>query len=114
MRKVFGFALSALLAAPGALSAQAPQVDIKQHEVPFPVGRSRDAFVAPDGKVWFVGQTGNYLAVFDPKSAEFKQHAIPDKTLPHTNIVTPDGIVWVAGNGNGTIVRFDPKNGNTK
>jgi virginiamycin B lyase len=109
------FVALGLVIAPVAVLAQAAQeVEIKQHEVPFPVGRSRDAFVAPDGKVWFVGQTGNYLGVFDPKASEFKQHAIPDKTLPHTNIVTPDGIVWLAGNGNGTIVRFDPKNGNTK
>jgi virginiamycin B lyase len=109
------FVALGLVIAPVAALAQAMQeVEIKQHEVPFPIGRSRDASVAPDGKVWFVGQTGNYLAVFDPKTSEFKQHAIPDRTLPHTNIVTPDGIVWVAGNGNGTIVRFDPKNGNTK
>ena len=114
MRRIVAFAVTALLAAPCALRSQVQEVEIRQNEVPFPVGRSRDAFVAPDGKVWFVGQTGNYLAVFDPKSSEFKQHAIPDKTLPHTNIVTPDGIVWVAGNGNGTIVRFDPKNGSTK
>ena len=113
MRKLVAFACSALLAAPCALRAQ-QEVEIKQHEVPFPVGRSRDAFVAPDGRIWFVGQTGNYLAMFDPKASEFKKHEIPDGTNPHTNIVTPDGIVWLAGNGNGTIVRFDPKNNNVK
>ena len=25
-------------------------------------------YVAPDGKVWFVGQAGNYIAYLDPKS----------------------------------------------
>jgi virginiamycin B lyase len=114
MRRIVALAV-VLLPAHGALRlAPAQEIDIKQHEVPFAVGRSRDAFVAPDGKVWFVGQTGNYLAVFDPTSSQFTQHKIPDRTNPHTNIVTPDGIVWLAGNGNGTIVRFDPKTGNTK
>lgn len=99
----------------GAQVAAAPQdVPIQQWQVPFPPGGPRDPFVAPDGRVWFVGQRGNYLAVFDPKTSEFKQHALPDRTNPHTNIVTPDGIVWVAGNVNGTIVRFDPKNSSTK
>lgn len=115
MRKQFAFVLSLVAAAPLGAGAQVSQeVEINQQEVPFARGRSRDAFVAPDGKVWFVGQTGNYLAVFDPGTKEFRQHAIPDRTLPHTNIVTPDGIVWLAGNGNGTIVRFDPKNNSTK
>jgi virginiamycin B lyase len=115
MRKSTVFAWSLAAVVPLAGHAQASQeIEIRQHEVPFPVGRSRDAFVAPDGKVWFVGQTGNYLGVFDPGSAEFKKHSIPDRTLPHTNIVTPDGVVWLAGNGNGTIVRFDPSNGNVK
>jgi virginiamycin B lyase len=107
--------LGILTAAPGLLPAQDPQtVPIQQWEVPFEAGRSRDPFVAPDGRIWFVGQTGNYLAVFDPKSSEFKKHEIPAGTLPHTNIVTPDGVVWLAGNGNGTIVRFDPKSGAVK
>jgi virginiamycin B lyase len=76
--------------------------------------RPRDPFVAPDGRIWFVGQVGNYLAVFDPKSAEFKKYALEDRALPHTNIVAPDGIVWYAGNGNGSIGRLDPKTGEIK
>jgi virginiamycin B lyase len=100
-------------ATPGA-PGQVPEAEIKQFEVPFPRGQTRDPFVAPDGRVWFVGQRGNYLAVFDPKTSAFKQYPLPDRTMPHTNIVTPDGIVWVAGNVNGTIVRFDPKNESTR
>jgi virginiamycin B lyase len=90
---------------------------ITQWKVPFTGernGRSRDAFVAPDGRVFFVDQVANFLGAFDPKSAMFTKFEIPPGTLPHTNIITPDGIVWLAGNGNGTIVRFDPKTNATK
>jgi virginiamycin B lyase len=82
---------------------------ITQWKVPFANGRSRDPFVAPDGRVFFVDQVANYLAAFDPRTSQFTKFDIPDGTRPHTNIVTPDGIVWLAGNGNGTIVRLDPK-----
>lgn len=92
-----------------------PGVEIDQWKLPWTDARGRDPYVAPDGRIWFVGQgAGNYLAVFDPKTAQFDRHALPDRTLPHTNIVGDDGIVWVAGNGNGTIVRFDPKTGAMK
>ena len=88
---------------------------ITQWKVPFErTGRSRDPFVAPDGRVFFVDQVANYLAAFDPKTSQFTQFELPAQTNPHTNIITPDGIVWLAGNGNGTIVRLDPKNGATK
>lgn len=90
---------------------------LTQWKVPFTGernGRSRDPFVAPDGRIFFVDQVANFLAAFDPKTAHFTKFDIPDRTLPHTNIVTPDGIVWLAGNGNGTIVRLDPKSGSTK
>jgi virginiamycin B lyase len=35
--------------------------DLKEWEVEWG-GRTRDPYVAPDGKVWFVGQAGNYIA----------------------------------------------------
>jgi virginiamycin B lyase len=108
-------AIAVLNALPQPAQAQAAAtLPIQQWEVPFPSGQPRDPFVAPDGRVFFVGQRGNYLGIFDPKTSEFSKHDLPSGTLPHTNIVTPDGIVWLAGNGNGTIVRFDPKSGATK
>src|SRR3712207_2388230 len=48
-------------------------VEITEWTVPWEKTRPRDPYVAPDGRVWFVGQTGNYIAVLDPKSGEFKR-----------------------------------------
>lgn len=89
----------------------APAVDIREWRVPWADTRPRDPSVAPDGRIWFVGQTGNYLAVFDPGSAAFKRYELPAGTKPPTVVVDAEGSSWIAGNGNGTILRFDPARG---
>lgn len=87
-------------------AAAAPQ--LVAWEVPWPSTRPRDPSVAPDGRVWFVGQTGDYLAVFDPASERFAKFDLPPGTKPHTVVVDAQGRPWVAGNGNGTILRYAP------
>ncbi|MGH8131349.1 MAG: virginiamycin B lyase family protein [Steroidobacteraceae bacterium] len=77
-------------------------------------GRPRDPYVAPDGKVWFVGQAGNYIARFDPATQEFRRYEIEDGTNPHNLIVDEDGFVWYAGNRNGRIGKLDPATGKAK
>ncbi|MEX0733235.1 MAG: hypothetical protein WD944_11335 [Steroidobacteraceae bacterium] len=77
-------------------------------------GRPRDPYVAPDGKVWFVGQAGNYIASFDPATERFRRYEIEDGTNPHSLIVDEQGTVWYAGNRNGRIGRLDPKTGAAK
>jgi virginiamycin B lyase len=77
-------------------------------------GRTRDPHVAPDGKVWFVGQAGNYIANLDPVSGAQKRYEIEEGTNPHTLIVDPKGTVWYAGNRNGRIGRLDPADGAIK
>jgi virginiamycin B lyase len=90
---------------------QAPP-PISEWSVPFGENtRPRDPAVAPDGRIWFVGQVGNYLAVFDPKTSAFNKFALEDGALPHSNVVAPDGTVWYTGNGNGSIGRMNPKTG---
>jgi virginiamycin B lyase len=74
-------------------------------------GRTRDPYVAPDGKVWLVGQAGNYIASFDPESESFRRYEIEDGTNPHNLIVDQEGYVWYAGNRNGRIGKLDPKSG---
>ena len=51
---------------PGLLLAQDPGLQLTEWTVPWPESRPRDPAVAPDGRVWFVGQAGNYVAVLDP------------------------------------------------
>lgn len=109
-------AVATLLAlAFGALPSQAiaqdlptPAARIQEWQVPWPDTRPRDPSVAPDGRIWFVGQVGNYLAVFDPETETFQRFDLPAGTKPHTVLVDEQGRPWIAGNGNGTILRFDP------
>jgi virginiamycin B lyase len=110
--------LSILLTAiPAFLSAQAPPSDTTQRaeitewKVPWENSRPRDPYVAPDGKVWFVGQRGNYIANLDPVTGRFKRYEIEAGTHPHNLIVDRRGQVWYAGNRNGMIGRLDPASG---
>ncbi|MGQ0815710.1 MAG: hypothetical protein ACT4O1_14840 [Gemmatimonadota bacterium] len=61
--------------------------------MPWTDTRPRDPFVDASGRVWFVGQVGNYLAHLDPKSGEFKRFAIEDGTLPQIWFGTDAGTI---------------------
>lgn len=106
------------LAAPSPARAQAlSTVPLQQFEVPWGrAGRPRDAAVAPDGSIFFVGQAGqapigNYVARLDPRTGDFKKFELDPGTQPHTCIVDARGYVWYSGNRNGTIGRIDPATG---
>src|SRR5688500_7107900 len=96
-----------------AAAQQGSKVDLKEWTVEWG-GRTRDPAVAPDGKVWFVGQAGNYVASFDPRTEQFRRFEIEAGTNPHNLIVDERGIVWYAGNRNGRIGRLDPATGEIK
>jgi virginiamycin B lyase len=88
MRKLVLLALAGALAAPEDLTAQAQAVHqdiLREWEVEWG-GRTRDPYVAPDGKVWFVGQAGNYVAYFDPATEDLRRYEIEEGTNPHTRI----------------------------
>lgn len=101
------FRIIALLAGVVA-GLPAHAIEIREWPVPWENTRPRDPSVAPDGQVWFVGQTGDYLGVFDPDGARFARFDLPPGTKPHTVAVDPQGNAWVAGNGNGTLLRYGP------
>jgi virginiamycin B lyase len=98
-------------ALPQAPTPAAHPTEITEWKVPWEGSRPRDPYVAPDGKVWFVGQQGNYVANLDPRSGEFKRYEIDPGTHPHNLIVDQRGQVWYAGNRNGMIGRLDPASG---
>ena len=91
-----------------ALQSQSP-VAITEWTVPWEKTRPRDPYVDGQGRVWFVGQAGNYVARLDPVSGEFKRFEIEDGTHPHNLIVDAAGNVWYAGNRNARIGRIDGK-----
>jgi virginiamycin B lyase len=104
----FAFHLLALALALPLAAAEKHRVQIKEWPVPWPDSRPRDPyFVSPDS-VWFVGQTGNYLATLNPKTGDFKKIDLLDEPGPHNLIVAANGMVWYAGNLRGYIGRYDP------
>src|SRR5687768_7098607 len=104
--------LVAAAVVPTLVSAQT--VDLQEWKVPWADSRPRDPYVDNKGRVWFVGQEGNYIAYLEPKSGEFKQFTIEPGTHPHNLIVDPQGTVWYAGNRNARIGRLDPNTGAIK
>ena len=97
-----------------AVLAGTVTVDIKEWQVPYENSRPRDPYVAPDGMVWFCGQAGAYIAMFDPSSGEFKKYDMEDHVRPHNLIIDDHGMVWYAGNTLGYIGRLDPATGEIK
>ncbi len=114
IRRFIMLLATAALAIPLATVADTNQQDgqptLKEWDIDWG-GRTRDPYVAPDGKVWFVGQAGNYVATFDPATEETRRYDIEDGTNPHTVIVDDEGYAWYAGNRNGRIGRIDPDTG---
>ena len=102
---------AATLPAPPAARPDSVPVPIKEWTVPWERPRPRDPAVAPDGKIFFVGQTGNYVARLNPATGEFKRYEIDAGTNPHNVIVDAKGQAWYAGNRNGMIGRLDPATG---
>ncbi|NOT10210.1 MAG: lyase [Gemmatimonadales bacterium] len=103
--------LFASIVALPAAARQEPTDMIKEFNVPWAKTRPRDPAVAPDGKIFFVGQVGNYLARLDPASGKFEKFVIDSGTNPHNVIVDAKGHAWFAGNRNGMIGKLDPATG---
>jgi len=112
-------ALCAVLAsltgdAPRLLAQQAPALaplTITEWKVPWANTRPRDPYVAADGKVWFVGQAGNYIANLDPATGKFRRFEIEEGTHPHNLIIDKQGRVWFSGNTNARIGWLDAATG---
>ena len=102
--------LLATLSPPATAQRSDPQ-SIEAWEVPWADARPRDPFVDGQGRVWFCGQTGNFLAYLEPDSGAFERYELPANSGPHNLIVDDDGFVWYAGNRNAHIGRLDPESG---
>jgi virginiamycin B lyase len=111
MRALVPFVALVAVFAPEVLPAQASEaVQATEWKVPYG-GRPRDPYVAPDGRVFFVGQSGNYIGRLDPGNGDFTRFEIDPGTNPHNLIIDPQGMVWYAGNRNGMIGKLDPRTG---
>lgn len=85
-------------------------LEFKEWAVPWENSRPRDPSVSPDGSVWFVGQTGDYIAQLDPETGAMKKFDVPGAG-PHTVVVSDKGIPWYAGNKDRHIGKVDPQTG---
>lgn len=99
------------LAAGAALRSDPVRVEITEWKVPWEKSRPRDPVRDTKGRVWFVGQEGNYVAYLDPRSGQFKRYEVEAGTNPHTVTVDPNGGVWITGNRNARLVKLDPATG---
>jgi len=86
----------------------ADSLDIMEWQVPYKRSVPRDPFAESATSVWFVGQSGGYLANLNADTGEFIRVDLKDGSGPHNLIVGSDGVVWYAGNLNGLIGRYDP------
>ena len=86
-------------------------VRITEWKVPWEKTRPRDPYLDTAGRVWFVGQEGNYVAYLDPKTGAFKRYEIEAGTNPHNLIVDKAGRVWFSGNRNARIGSLDAATG---
>ena len=114
MKVVLSIALIVLSGAWGSAALAADQVDIQEWVVPWGKTRPRDPYVITEGKVWFVGQRGDYIARLDTDTGEFNRFDLEPGVGPHTLIVDKDGQVWFAGNKKGYIGKLDPTTGTIK
>ena len=95
----------------GAPAASGADIEITEWVVPWENTRPRDPYVDGQGRVWFVGQRGDYLAYLDPATGDFRRYELDPGTGPHNLIVDDDGFVWYAGNRAMHIGRLDPESG---
>ena len=110
LRKRCLFTLAATIAV--FATAETLNVQIKEYEVPTPHSRPHDPALAPDGSLWYTGQTANKLGRLDPKTGKFKEY--PLKTAgsgPHGLVSDKDGNIWFTAISGGYVGKLDPKTG---
>ncbi len=106
------YSLFFLLIVSYSLAGQAiDQPNIEEWLVPWDGTVPRDPYVDREGRVWFCGQRGNYIAYLIPETGEFKRYEVENGTHPHNLLVDQDGFVWYAGNRNAHIGKLNPANG---
>lgn len=86
-------------------------VPVTEWLVPWEDSRPRDPYVAADGRVWFVGQRGHYVANLQPETGEFRRYDLDIGTGPHNLVVDENLDAWYAGNLVGHIGFLDSTSG---
>jgi virginiamycin B lyase len=99
-------------AATGGGQTSALDVTIREWSVPTPDSHPHDPAVAPDGALWYTGQTANRLGRLDPSSGRFQEYPLPTPDSgPHGLVADRNGDIWYTGNAAGLVGRLDPRSG---
>ena len=83
--------------------------DTRVSYFPVTVGsHPHDVAPAPDGSVYYTGQSKGYLGRLDPKTGKDENIPIGSGSAPHGVVVASDGAAWITDGGLNANVRFDP------
>ena len=95
------------------------RVIVTQYDMPRKSTVAHDGDVDKDGNFWYTDQSAMFIGRFDPKTATFKEWAVPGTTKTPAGIsdivIDPDGYVWFPATSDkatatfGMITRFDPR-----
>jgi len=95
------------------------KVIVTQYDMPRKGTVAHDGDLDKDGNFWYSDQSALFIGRFDPKTATFKEWAVPGtkKTPAGVSdiVIDPEGFVWfpatsdLAASTFGMITRFDPR-----
>lgn len=88
-----------------AAFAPAEAIEVKYFPVP---SYPHDVAPAPDGTVWYTGQSAGNLGRLDPKTGNVETIPLGNDSAPHGVIIGPDGAAWATDGGQNANVRVDP------
>jgi virginiamycin B lyase len=108
--KILLLSLSCCGLFPASLS-YADSLEIREWLVPWKETVPRDPFVDEGGRVWFVGQAGNYIGNLSPEDGLFNRYDLPPGSGPHNLIVDGDRNIWFAANRKRYIGKLSPSSG---
>jgi virginiamycin B lyase len=110
LRSASAFVLSFALAMPLAASGKHGHVEIKEWPIPWADSHPRDPRVQSSERVWYISESANYLASFNPQTQRFSKVDLTDEPAPRGLIVAAgaNGMVWYTSSAHGYIGRYDP------
>ncbi|HIF39292.1 MAG TPA: lyase [Gemmatimonadetes bacterium] len=108
---IVGITLALTLSPLSGLAQTDKDPALQEWVVPYEDSRPRDPMVAPDGRVWFVGQTADYISVLDPMTGDFEKYDLDEGAGPHNLVVDDEGMIWYSGNRATHIGMLDPTTG---
>lgn len=91
-------------------------VEVVIDEWTVPVGsRPHDPAVAPDGYIWYTGQTANTLGRLNPATGSVTEYPLPTpRSGPHGLVPDAAGYIWYTGNTARHVGRLDPTTGEVR